>query len=65
MTTPTTGTSDRFIGPSALATRWNVSPKHVRKLIRLHCLRAIRVGRVLRISLAEVERYEREQAQGD
>ena len=45
--------------PRQLATRWAVSERHVRNLIRDGKLRYFRVGgKLLRIPLAEVEAFE-------
>jgi excisionase family DNA binding protein len=41
-----------------LAARWRVDPRTVRRKIKLGELRAVRIGRQLRVSPDEAERYE-------
>jgi excisionase family DNA binding protein len=45
----------------ALATRWAVSPRTVRRLIESGRLRAIRIGGQLRVSPESLERFEERQ----
>jgi excisionase family DNA binding protein len=42
-----------------LATKWGVSLRTVRRLIYAEKLKAVRIGPLVRIPQAEVERYER------
>lgn len=52
---------DKHLTVLDLARHWDVSPKHVRKLIRSECLHAHRVGHVIRVSPEEIARYEHAQ----
>lgn len=49
-----------YYSAQKLAFRWDVTPGHIRELIRRGELRATKIGRVLRIHPEEVERYERQ-----
>jgi excisionase family DNA binding protein len=52
------------VAPTALrledvAKRWNVSVKWLRKQIWSNNLKAVRYGRLIRVPVAEVQRFER------
>lgn len=49
-----------FLSAAQLAQRWRMHAESIRRMIREKRLQATRFGRRLRISLAEVERLERE-----
>lgn len=49
-----------FLSAAQLARRWQMHAESIRRMIREKRLQATRFGRRLRISLAEVERLERE-----
>lgn len=48
----------RPYSPETLAKRWQCSGAHVRAMIRRGELQAFRLGKLLRIPAAEVERWE-------
>ena len=48
---------------NGLADRWDCSPSMIRKLIKANRLQPFRIGELIRISAAEVERYEKCQCQ--
>lgn len=48
----------RYHTIAELAVRWHVSALHVRRLIWRGDLHAVRFGRVVRVPVGEVERYE-------
>lgn len=50
--------------PQSLAERWACHPRTVRNLIRKGELRPFRIGALVRISMDEVERYEKCAANG-
>lgn len=52
-------TPQEFFSVSQVAARWGCSAKHVRRLIDRGDLIANKFGGLLRISRAEIERYER------
>jgi excisionase family DNA binding protein len=45
--------------PDSLAERWECSERHIRALVKKGELTCFRVGKLIRISVSEVERYER------
>jgi excisionase family DNA binding protein len=50
--------TQRFLTIEKLATRWQVSARTIRRKINHGELRAVRIGRQLRVSVEEAERYE-------
>ena len=48
----------QFLSPSQLHERWGFHPESLRRMIREGRLPAIRIGKRLRIPLAEIEAYE-------
>ncbi|MFP6772725.1 MAG: helix-turn-helix domain-containing protein [Alphaproteobacteria bacterium] len=45
--------------PDSLAERWECSERHIRALVKKGELTCFRIGKLIRISVSEVERYER------
>jgi excisionase family DNA binding protein len=54
-------TEPRFYTIEMLAERWRVSPRTVRRLIENGPLRAVRVGKQLRVAADVLRRYEERQ----
>jgi excisionase family DNA binding protein len=50
--------STLFLTPRQLHERWNFHPESIRRIIREGRLPAIRIGKRLRIALADVEAFE-------
>ncbi|MEM9879954.1 MAG: helix-turn-helix domain-containing protein [Pseudomonadota bacterium] len=48
----------RAFSPRTLAERWDVSPAHIRNMIASKELDAFRLGKLYRIPVEEVERFE-------
>jgi excisionase family DNA binding protein len=57
-------TTQQFLSIETLAARWLVSARTIRRKIKRDELRAVRIGRQLRVSVEEVERYEARHATG-
>jgi excisionase family DNA binding protein len=53
-----------FLTIRQLAARWHVSPRTIRRKINTGELRAVRIGRQLRVPVREAERYEALHATG-
>lgn len=49
-----------YMSVNELAARWGVSETTVRRAIWHKQLRCVRIGRLIRVDLAEIERYEHE-----
>ena len=49
-----------FLTTAQLAERWHYHPEYVRHLLRRGIMPLVRLGRKVRVTLQEVERYERE-----
>lgn len=52
---------DRIYTPQQLAERWSCCPNSVRKAIRENELKGFRIGRLMRVTEAAVEEYEKRQ----
>ena len=52
--------SPSFLSPAELARRWQVTPMTLRRWRKAGKLKAHHLGRGIRFSMAEVERFERE-----
>ena len=48
-----------LLTPEELAQRWRIKPRTVREMIRTRRLPGLYLGRIVRISLRDVERLER------
>ncbi len=53
-----------FLTTAQLAERWHYHPVSVRNLVRSGALSCVRMGRRVRVPLAEVERYEQQATLG-
>jgi len=49
---------DKFMKVTELAARWRVSRMSIYRLIKARELEVVRVGRIFRISVQSVDRYE-------
>lgn len=47
-----------YLSPNQLHLRWSLHPESIRRIVRKGKIPAIKIGKRLRISLAEVEAYE-------